>query len=142
LKRMDYTAGLIGGRWTITPLSVRAKERTLKSVSFPTVAEAKVFLKTAQSEGFRFSGADLIDPAQRLVRNRYFHIGDNGELTPSGQDRGPEDTAWEVGDVMPGQERNTGTEAIVERIVKGEDAHRLGCDIAFILRVRNIARMN
>jgi hypothetical protein len=99
-------------------------------------------MKAAQNEGFRFSGADLVDPTQKLARNRYFHIGDNGELLPSGQDRGPADPAWEVGDVMPGQERNTGTEAIVEQIVKGEDAHRLGCDIAFILRLRNIAGMN
>jgi hypothetical protein len=40
---------------------------------------------------------------------------------------------------MPGRERNTGTQTIVEQIVRGEMAQKMGCDIAFILRLRNIA---
>ncbi len=84
----------------------------------------------------------MIDPEQKLVKNRYFIVGDGGQLVLSGEDRGPLDTVWEDGDVMPGQAQNTGTGAIVEQIIKGEMATKMGCGIAFVLRLRNIAGLN
>jgi hypothetical protein len=141
MKKMDYSVGGGGRIRTITGLSDRAKNRTPEPLEFD-IANAKEFLKSSQAEGFRFSGAELIDPAQKLVKNRYFFIGDGGQLIPCGDDWGPLDTVWEVGDVMPGRERNTGTQAVVEQIVKGEMAQKMGCSIAFILRLRNIAGMN
>ncbi len=81
--------------------------------------EALKFLKDSQFEGYRLSGAGLLDPEQRLVKNRYFVIGADGGLTLSGEDNGPRDTVWEIGDVMPGRDRSTGTEAVVENILQG-----------------------
>ena len=66
----------------------RAKERTPETVIFAGRPEALKFLKDSQAEGYRFSGAELVDPEQRLVKNRYFVIGGDGQLTPSGEDNG------------------------------------------------------
>jgi hypothetical protein len=145
MKKMDYTLGLEAGRagrnWTATALTDRAKERTPEPVTFGGRAEALKFLKDSQSEGYRFSGAGLLDPEQRLVKNRYFIIGDGGELTLSGEDNGPRDTVWEPGDVMPGRDRSTGTEAIVENILQGVGVReRFGCDLAFVLRLHRVSR--
>lgn len=147
MKKMDYTIGLETGRagqkWTATALTDRAKERTPDPVIFAGRPEALKFLKDSQAEGYRFSGAGLVDPEQRLVKNRYFIIGNDGELTLSGEDNGPRDTVWEIGDVMPGRDRSTGTEAIVENILQGQGVReRFGCDLAFILRLHNVAREN
>ncbi len=140
---MDYTVSGRGKSRTIAALTDRAKRRTPEPLEFDNLADAKEFLKASQAEGFRFAGAELIDRDQRLVKNRYFTVGDGGQLTACGQDWGPLDTVWEVGDVMPGQARNTGIEMIVEKIVKGDFAReRMGCDIAFILRPRNISGLN
>jgi hypothetical protein len=38
------------------------------------------FLKNSQAKGYRFSGAGFVDPEQRLVKNRYFIIGNDGNL--------------------------------------------------------------
>jgi hypothetical protein len=46
-----------------------------------------------------------------------------------------------VGDAMLGGPRN-GKEAVIESIVKGEFAHKLGCDIAFILTERDVSKAN
>jgi len=37
---------------------------------------------------------------------------------------------------MPGRESDTRTQAIVEQIVRGKMAQKMGCIIAFFLRVR------
>src|ERR1035437_3953972 len=145
MKKMDYTIGLEAGRagrkWTATALSARAKERTPEPVTFVGRPEALKFLKDSQSEGYRFSGAGLVDPEQRLVKNRYFIIGAGGELTLSGEDNGPHDTGLELGDVMPGRDRSTGTEAIVENILQGVGVReRFGCDLAFVLRLHRVPR--
>jgi len=145
MKKMDYTIGLEAGRagqkWTATALTDRAKERTPEPVTFVDRLEALKFLKDSQSEGYRFSGAGLVDPEQRLVKNRYFIIGAGGELTLSGEDNGPRDTVWEIGDVMPGRGRSMGTEAIVENILQGAGVReRFGCDLAFVLRLHRAAR--
>jgi hypothetical protein len=144
MKKMDYTIGLEAGRagqkWTATALTDRAKERTPEPVTFVDRPEALKFLKDSQSEGYRFSGAELVDPEQRLVKNRYFVIGADGELTLSGEDNGPRDTVWEIGDVMPGRDRSTGTEAVVENILQGFAVReRFGCDLAFVLRLHRVA---
>ena len=79
MRKMDYTIGLEAGRagqrWTATALTDRAKKRTPEPVRFVDRPEALKFLKGSQSEGYRFSGAELLDPEQRLVKNRYFVIG-------------------------------------------------------------------
>lgn len=109
MKKMDYSIGFQGGRpgptWTATALTDRAKVRTLEPVTFEDRSAALKFLKDSQAEGYRFAGASSIDPEERMVKNRYFVIGANGELVFSGEDNGPRDTVWEVGDVMPGATR-------------------------------------
>jgi hypothetical protein len=147
MKKMDYTIGFQAGRagqkWTATALTDRAKERTPEPVTFAGRPEALTFLKDSQAEGYRFSGAELVDPEQRLVKNRYFVIGGDGQLTLSGEDNGPRDTVWEVGDVMPGRGRNAGTEAVIENILQGPGVReRFGCDLAFLLRLHRVLRGN
>ena len=143
MKKMDYTigsqAGRAGRKWTATALTDRAKERTPEPVTFASRPEALTFLKDSQAEGYRFSGAELVDPEQKLVKNRYFVIGSDGQLTPAGEDNGPRNTVWEVGDVKPGRDRNVGTEAVIENIVQGPAVReRFGCDLAFMLRVHRV----
>ena len=143
MKKMDYTIGLQAGRsgrnWTATALTDRAKERTPEAVTFADRAEAVTFLKASQAEGYRFSGAELVDPEQKLVKNRYFVIGGDGQLTPAGEDNGPRNTVWEVGDVKPGYGSNAGTEAVIESILQGPGVReRFGCDLAFLLRVHRV----
>ena len=96
MKKMDYTIGFQGGRpgptWTATALTERAKVRTPEPIAFENRPTALKFLKASQAEGYRFAGASSIDPEQRLVKNRYFVIGVNGELILSGEDNGPRDT--------------------------------------------------
>lgn len=142
MKKMDYTISWNAGSHLVTALSDRAKFRTPQPLVFADHAEVKVFLNASQAEGFRFSGAETVNLEQILVKNRYFIEGGSGQLFPCGDDWGPLDTVWEVGDVMPGREINTCTQAIVEQIVKGEMAQKMGCGIAFILRMRNIAGRN
>ena len=144
MKKIDYTIAGSGKRRTITPLTDRARVRTPESLEFENVESAKEFLKASQAEGYKFAGANLIDPEQKLIRNRYFFmIGNRGQVTLFGEDWGPFDTVWEVGDVMPDQVKNTGTEGIVEKIVTGDVARNtIGCDVAFILRLRDIRKLN
>ncbi len=147
MKKMDYTigfqAGRVGLKWTATALTDRAKERTPELVTFAGRSEVLTFLKDSQAEGYRFSGAELVDPEQRLVKNRYFVIGCGGQLALSGEDNGPRDTVWEIGDVMPGRDMSVGVEAIVENILQGAGVReRFGCDLAFLLRLHPVARGN
>jgi hypothetical protein len=139
MKKMDYTIGFQAGRagqkWTATALTDRAKDRTPEPVTFVDRPEALKFLKDSQAEGYRFSGADLVDREQRPVKNRYFVISDDGQFVLSGDDNGPRDTVWEIGDVMPGHDGNARTELIIENILQGTGVReRFGCDLAFILR--------
>lgn len=136
---MDYTIGFQAGRagqkWTATALTDRAKERTPAPVTFAGRPEALKFMKNLQAEGYRFSGADLVDHEQRSVKNRYFVISDDGQFILSGDDNGPRDTVWEIGDVMPGHDSNARTELVIENILQGTGVReRFGCDLAFILR--------
>jgi hypothetical protein len=145
MKKMDYTIGFQGGRagqkWTATASTDRAKQRTPEPVTFAVRPEALKFLKDSQAEGYRFSGADLVDPEERRVKNRYFVISGDGHLTLSGEDNGPRNTVWEIGDVMPGRDRSTRTEAVIENILQGPGVReRFGCDLAFVLRLHPVAR--
>jgi len=147
MKKMDYTIGFQAGRagqkWTATALTGRAKERTPEPVTFAGRPEALKFLKDSQAEGYRFSGAELVDPEQRLVKNRYFVISDDGQFILSGEDNGPRNTVWEIGDVKPGRDSSMGTEAVIENIFQGAGVReRFGCDLAFILRLHPVARGN
>ena len=87
MKKMDYAIGFQGGRaaqkWAATALTDRAKERTTEPVTFAGRPEALTFLKDSQAEGYWFSGAEFVDPEQRLVKNHYFVIGGDGQLTLS-----------------------------------------------------------
>jgi len=145
MKNMDYTIGLEAGwggqNWTATALTGRAKERTPEPVTFAGRPDALKFLKDSQAEGYRFSGAELVDPEQRLVKNCYFVIGGDGQLTLSGEDNGPRNTVWEIGDVKPGCDRSMGTEAVIENILQGPGVReRFGCDLAFVLRLHPVAQ--
>ena len=140
MKKMDYTIGFHaqrgGRRWTVTALSDRAKERGREAVSFGEHSEALKFLKDSQAEGYRFSGAELVDPEQKLVKNRYFVIERDGQLTYAGEDNGPRSTVYEIGDIKPGSGGNAGVEAVIEAILQGIGVReRFGCDLAFLLRV-------
>lgn len=142
MKKLDYNIGFQAGRaaqsWTATPLTDRAKERTPEPLTFAGRAEALKFLKESQAKGYRFSSADLLDPDQRLVKNRYFVIEGDGQLTLSGDDNGPRDTVWEIGDVMPGR-WNAGIESVIENILQGPGVRgRFGCDLAFLLRLHRV----
>jgi hypothetical protein len=143
MKKMDYSIGFQGGRpgptWTATALTDRAKVRTLEPVTFEDRSAALKFLKDSQAEGYRFAGASSIDPEERMVKNRYFVIGANGELVFSGEDNGPRDTVWEVGDVMPGATRIREWGGVIENILQGPGVReRFGCDLAFVLRLHPI----
>jgi hypothetical protein len=139
MKKMDYAIGIRAGRagqkWTASALTNRAKERTPEPLVFTARPDALKFLKESQAEGYRFSGADLVDREQRSVKNRYFVISDDGQFILSGDDNGPRDTVWEIGDVMPGYDSNARTELVIENILQGAGVReRFGCDLAFILR--------
>ena len=139
---MDYTiasqAEPTGRRWTVTALTERALVRTPERLIFEDRTEALQFLRDSQSAGFRFAGVSLIDPEQKMVKNRYFVIRGDGELAFAGEDNGPLDTVWELGDVMPGRNRDTGPEALIESILSGPaPRERFGCDLAFILRLHH-----
>jgi hypothetical protein len=143
MKKMDYAIGFKAGRggqsWTATPLTDRAKVRTPEPVMHADRLEALIFLRESQAQGYRFSGAALVDPEQKLVKNHYFVIGGSGQLTFAGEDNGPRDTVWEIGDIKPGYGANAGTEAVIESIIRGSAVReRFGCDLAFLLRVHKI----
>jgi len=138
---MDYFVAGAGAARTFTPMSDRAKERTPEPITFEDVASAREYMKAAQAEGYRFSGANLVDPEQKLVKNGYFVIGNQGQLIPAGQDWGPLDTGYEIGDAMLGGPRN-GKEATIENIIKGDFAQKMGFGIVFVLRERDVSNAN
>jgi hypothetical protein len=75
MKKMDYSMSGSAGFYSASALGDRAKARTPEPLRFADRAGALVFLKAAQAEGCRFSGADTVDPEQKLVKNRYFIAG-------------------------------------------------------------------
>jgi hypothetical protein len=141
MKRMDYSVEGSGAARKFTAMSERAMERTPEPVTFTDVPSALEYMKAAQAEGYRFSGANLVDREQRLVRNGYFVIANDGQLIPSGQDWGPLNTVYEVGDALRGGPRN-GKEAMVEQIITGDAAQRMGFGLVFVLRERDVSRAN
>ncbi len=64
-------------------------------------------------------------PEPRPAKNRYYVIGGDGRLTPSGEDNGPRDTVWEIGDVMPGRDRFRGSlRLLIEVVLQGTGVRR------------------
>jgi len=141
MKKMDYSVGGAGASRTFTPMSDRAKEKTPKPVTFKDVPSAREHMKAAQAQGYRFSGAELVDSEQKLVRNGYFFTGNGGQFIPAGSDLGPLDTVYEVGDALLGGPRN-GNEPVIEQILTGEFAQKMGFGIVFILRKRDVSNAN
>ena len=105
MRTMDYSVSGIANKPVFEPVSERAKARTPNALKFEDRAFALDFMLKSQIEGFRFSGAYLIDPEQRVVKNGYF-LKRDGELIPIGSDNGPRVPVWKVGDVMPDDRRN------------------------------------
>jgi hypothetical protein len=123
MKEMDYVVMGGGGNWTISARSARAKLRTPEPANFPDNASALAFVKAGISEGYRFSGRELVDRDYKLVKYRYFVQDSNGILHSAGQDWGPPDPVFEKGDIYPGGPRN-GKNAVVERVVTGDFAEK------------------
>jgi hypothetical protein len=140
MKRMDYTVGLVNGKWTAEPISDRAKERTAESIKFPSKEEALAFVRAGVTDKFRFSGRELIDPEYRLVRYCYF-VDRAGQLIKSGQDNGPPDPTFEVGDVYPGGPRD-GMHFDIKAVLTGDSAKNLGCGVAVIGKERDVSKAN
>jgi hypothetical protein len=138
MGKMDYTVAGTAKNPVIEPLSEQAKIRTPASVTFENRKDALDFMLNAQIEGFRFSGANLLDPAQKNVKTRYFLRRDN-QLVEIGHDWGPRVPVVVVGDLMPLRDEN-GTvvgEAEVEAILDGDHIpSEMGCTIAFVLKER------
>jgi hypothetical protein len=100
MRTMDYNVCGTANKPIFEPLSDAAKARTPDVLKFENRESAFDFMLRAQAEGFRFSGAHLVDPAQKPVRNGYFLRQHDG-LIQTGSDWGPRVPVWAVGDVMP-----------------------------------------
>ena len=125
MKKWDYEITTTGARRTITAKSARAKERTPEPQEFANNADALVFVKAGVAEGFLFSCRGFVDHEYRNVRYHYF-VNVNGQLVFSGQDNGPPDPMFEVGDVYPGGPRN-GKHFDITDVITGEMAKANGC---------------
>ena len=141
MKKMDYTVEGTAARHTFTPISERAKLRTPEPVTFTDAASARENLKAAQKNGFTFSGAHLVDSEQKPVKYGYFVVQNDGTLNPVGQDWGPPDSVYEIGDAMLGGPKN-GKEAIIEKIVTGDFANKMGFGVVFIIKERDVSTSN
>jgi hypothetical protein len=133
---MDYNVSGRPDKPIFEPQSDAAKARTPEPIQFADRESAFDFMLAAQAEGFRFSGANLIDPAQKPVKNRYF-LKDRDGLIPTGSDWGPRVPVWVVGDVMPIHDASGAQvgEAEIEAILDNDQVPKLfGCNIAFILK--------
>lgn len=140
MKRMDYSVSGTATSPIIEPLSESAKARTPRPLKFEDRAAALDFMLKSQIEGFRFSGAHLIDAAQKQVKNGYFLKGGGGQLVQIGSDWGPRVPVWRIGDVLPLRDDNGAQigEAEVEAILDDEQTvpKKFGCTIAFVVKER------
>lgn len=117
MKPMDYTVGGTVTEPTFTLLTDRAKQRTPGTIAFKGRTSALEFMKAAEAEGYRFSGAELIDTQRKLVKYGYFAKMPNGQLVQCGQDWGPRDTVFEPGDSLG---IKNGKEGIIVSVVTGQ----------------------
>ncbi len=103
-------------------------------------ADAVLFVKAGVAEGFLFSGRNLVDHEYRNVCYRYF-VNLNGQLVFSGQDNGPPDPMFEVGDVYPGGVRN-GKHFDITDVITGEVARVNGCGVMIVGKERDVSKAN
>jgi hypothetical protein len=74
------------------------------------------------------------------VRYHYF-ANVNGQLVLTGQDNGPPDPMFEVGDVYPGGIRN-GKHFDITDVITGERARANGCGVMIVGKVRDVSKAN
>lgn len=135
MKEMDYVITGVGQKRTITARSDRAKRRSPVPITFDDSATALTFVKGAISDGFRFSGQELVDREYKSVKYVYFARPIGGRFERAGQDWGPPDPVFEPGDVYPGGPRN-GKQAVILAVVKGESARPNGGDVMVLAEER------
>lgn len=139
MKKMDYCVSGPANRPVFEPISDAAKARTSGDVAFENRQTALEFMLGLQIEGFRFSGAHLIDPEQKLVRTGHFLRQPDG-LIQTGRDWGPRVPVYEVGDVVPLRDKNGVQvgEAEIEEILDDDQVQKnLDCVIALICKERD-----
>lgn len=139
MRRMDYSVSGTAIKPIFEPVSDDARARTPSVLEFENRESALDFMLRSQAEGFRFSGAHLIDPEQKPVRNGYFLRKRDG-LIQIGSDWGPRVPVWAVGDVMPIRDENgvRVREAEIEAILDDDQVPKtLNCTIAFVLKESN-----
>ena len=140
MKKWDYEITIAGLKRTITARSDRAKQRTPEPQEFANNDEALVFVRAGVAEGFLFANRGFIDREYHNVRYHYF-VDVNGKLVSSGQDNGPPDPMFEIGDVYPGGPRD-GKHLDITAVVTGEMARANGCGVMLIGKVRDVSKAN
>lgn len=140
MKKWDYEITTTGSLRTITAKSAHAKQRTPKPQEFANNDDALVFVKAGVAEGFLFSCRCFVDHEYRNVRYHYF-VNVNGQLVFSGQDNGPPDPMFEVGDVYPGGPRN-GKHFDITDVITGEVARANGCGVMIVGKQRDVSNAN
>ena len=145
MKKWDYEitinhARKTGASRTITAKSDRAKRRTPEPQEFADNDGALAFVESGVAEGFLFSCRNFVDHEYRNVRYHYF-ANVNGQLVLTGQDNGPPDPMFEVGDVYPGGIRN-GKHFDITDVITGERARANGCGVMIVGKVRDVSKAN
>jgi hypothetical protein len=140
MKKWDYEITIAGLKRTITAISDRAKQRTPEPREFANNDDTIMFVKAGAAEGFLFANRGFIDREYRNVRYHYF-VDVNGQLVPTGQDNGPPDAMFEVGDVYPGGPRD-GKHLDITAVVTGEMARANRCGVMVIGKVRDVSKAN
>ncbi len=138
MKKWDYEITLTGARRTITAKSDRAKKLTPEPQEFANNADALVFVKAGVAEGFLFSCRNFVNHEYRNVRYHYF-VNVNDQLVFSGQDNGPPDPMFEVGDVYRGGPRN-GKHFDITNVITGEVARANGCGVMIVGKERDVSK--
>ena len=108
---------------------------------FANNADALVFVKAGVAEGFLFSCRNFVDHEYRNVRYHYYTEVGGGRLIQTGQDNGPPDPMFEVGDVYPGGIRD-GKHFDIKAVVTGEMARAAGCGVMIIGQERDVSKVN
>jgi len=140
MKKWDYEITVTGAKRMITAKSDRAKQRTPKPQEFANNADALVLVKAGAAEGFLFSCRGFVDHEYRNVPYHYF-VNVNGQLVFSGQDNGPPDPMFEVGDVYPGGPRD-GKHLDIIGVITGEMARANGCGVMIVGKERDVSKAN
>jgi hypothetical protein len=140
MRSIDYDIGWSAGKVTITARSERAKNRTPEPLSLDREAALET-VRGDEAQGYSFLGHQFVDKTKQLVKNGYFVMGPGGRLTPAGQDWGPSQSVYEEGDTLRGGPRN-GKEAVIEKILTGDFAQKMGFGVVFVLKERDVSNAN